>query len=95
MTLRRNEGPHPSSYATSGTSVSAFSSPLPVHNGFSTRTRLRPGGPQSQSSQQQSSQQSTISTFHDNPTNNSAIAAAGRTFRGGFIEDRAVVKDHS
>ena len=89
MTLRRNEGPHPSSYATSGTSVSAFSSPLPVHNGFSTRTRLRPGGPQ-QSSQ---SQQSTISTFHDNPTNNSAIA--GRTFRAGFIDERAVVKDHT
>ena len=41
MTLRRNEA------HLSGT-TSAFSSPLPSHhhyNGFSTRTRLRPGGP--------------------------------------------------
>lgn len=36
MTLRRNEHHQPSS---------AFNSPLPSHNGFSTRTRLRPGGP--------------------------------------------------
>ena len=67
MTLRRNEGHQPSTYAISGTS-SAFSSPLPIHNGFSTRTRLRPGGPQS------SQQQQNNASFHDNPTNNSAIS---------------------
>ena len=67
MTLRRNEGPQPSTYTISGTS-SAFSSPLPIHNGFSTRTRLRPGGPQS------SQQQQNNASFHDNPTNNSAIS---------------------
>ena len=47
MTLRRSGGgghneaggsPHLSSF-------SAFNSPMPTHQGFSTRTRLRPGGP--------------------------------------------------
>ena len=49
MTLRRHEQqPHLSSFSSSGSthgSASAFNSPLPSHNGFSTRTRLRPGGP--------------------------------------------------
>lgn len=36
MTLRRSEKPF---------SASAFSSPVPSHDNFSTRTRLRPGGP--------------------------------------------------
>ena len=44
MTLRRIEHPHLASFSSSG-SASAFNSPLPSHNGFSTRTRLRPGGP--------------------------------------------------
>ncbi len=52
MTLRRNNEPNTiqhfasSSYATG--SSSAFNSPLPSHSGFSTRTRLRPGGPLTQ-----------------------------------------------
>ena len=49
MTLRRHEQqPHLSSFSSTGSthgSASAFNSPLPSHNGFSTRTRLRPGGP--------------------------------------------------
>ena len=48
MTLRRNN--EFSSFACppsvgGGGSSSAFSSPVPTHQGFSTRTRLRPGGP--------------------------------------------------
>ena len=73
MTLRRNEA------HLSGT-TSAFSSPLPIHNGFSTRTRLRPGGPHSQQQQQ-----STVSAFHDNPTNNSGTACS--PFRAGFVSE--------
>ena len=84
MTLRRNEQSHMSTYGTSaavatGTS-SAFSSPLPIHNGFSTRTRLRPGGPHSQQQQQ-----STVSAFHDNPTNNSGTTCS--PFRAGFVSE--------
>ena len=47
MTLRRNEHPQqqPHLASFSSGSASAFNSPLPSHNGFSTRTRLRPGGP--------------------------------------------------
>ena len=37
-------------------SASAFNSPLPSHNGFSTRTRLRPGGPSSSSQLQDNPQ---------------------------------------
>ena len=57
MTLRRNEQqPHlaASMASFSSGSASAFNSPLPSHNGFSTRTRLRPGGP-------------TLSSHQDNP----------------------------
>ena len=47
MTLRRNHEFSSFTPASSGLhgSSSAFSSPVPNHNGFSTRTRLRPGGP--------------------------------------------------
>ena len=59
MTLRRNEQqPHlaASMASFSSGSASAFNSPLPSHNGFSTRTRLRPGGPSSSSQLQDNPQ---------------------------------------
>ena len=62
MTLRRNEQPQPSGASMasfSSGSASAFNSPLPSHNGFSTRTRLRPGGP--------SNSPSSSNNFQDNP----------------------------
>ena len=60
MTLRRSEAQQnsPSIRAT----TSAFNSPLPNHGGFSTRTRLRPGGPAN------SITSSNFSSFLDNPS---------------------------
>ena len=45
MTLRRSGGGHNEVGSPHLSSFSAFNSPMPTHNGFSTRTRLRPGGP--------------------------------------------------
>ena len=45
MTLRHHRNEHLQAALSGTTSHSAFSSPMPSHNGFSTRTRLRPGGP--------------------------------------------------
>ena len=58
MTLRRNEHPQqqPHLASFSSGSASAFNSPLPSHNGFSTRTRLRPGGPMNNHYQQDNPQ---------------------------------------
>ena len=54
-----------------GGSSSAFSSPVPTHNGFSTRTRLRPGGP---------------APHLDNPRSTST-ATTHSTLRNGSLEE--------